>query len=79
LIFVQIPKGFVEPLTCNKAKCNNEAANKTSGNKKCNTKNLFKVGLSTLNPPHNQLTIYLPIIGKAPKILVITVAPQRLI
>jgi hypothetical protein len=74
-----MPKGLVEPLTCSRAKCNTEIANKLKGNKKCNTKNRFSVGLSTLKPPHNQLTIYFPIMGKAPKILVMTVAPHKLI
>jgi hypothetical protein len=74
-----MPNGFVDPLTCNRAKCNNDTPNNTKGNKKCKTKKRFNVGLSTLKPPHNQLTIYFPIIGNAPKIFVITVAPQRLI
>jgi len=68
---------LVEPLICNKVICNNDIAAKTKGNKKCNTKNLFNVGLSTEKPPHNQLTIYLPTMGKAPNKLVITVAPHK--
>jgi hypothetical protein len=64
---------------CNKAICKIDSANKIKGNKKCKTKKRFSVGLSTLNPPHNQLTIYFPIIGKAPKMFVITVAPHKLI
>jgi len=78
-IFKQTPIGFVEPFICNTVKCNNERTIKINGNKKWITKNLFSVGLSTLKPPHNQLTIYLPIIGKAPSIFVITVAPHKLI
>ena len=54
-------------------------ANKLKGNKKWSTKNRFNVGLSTEKPPHNQLTIYSPTIGKAPNRLVITVAPHKLI
>jgi len=37
------------------------------------------VALSTENPPHNNVTILSPIIGKAVKKLVITVAAQKLI
>jgi hypothetical protein len=37
------------------------------------------VALSTLKPPHNKVTIFVPIIGKAVKKLVITVAAQKLI
>jgi hypothetical protein len=40
---------------------------------------MFKVGLPTLNPPHNHWTISSPIIGIADTKLVITVAPQKLI
>jgi hypothetical protein len=40
-------------------------------------KNRTKVGLSTLNPPHNQITISDPIYGIAENKLVITVAPQN--
>jgi len=59
--------------------CNKEVAMIMSGNKKCKTKKRFNVGLSNEKPPHNQLTINLPIIGKAPNKLVITVAPHKLI
>jgi hypothetical protein len=52
---------------------------KIKGKIKCKTKNRFKVGLSTENPPHNQITKSFPTIGNAPKRFVITVAPQRLI
>ena len=78
-IFAHIPKGFVEPFECNKTKWTKPNAKRTKGNKKCKTKNLFKVGLSTEKPPHNQLTMYSPTIGKAPNKLVITVAPHKLI
>jgi hypothetical protein len=64
---------------CNKDKCNIEIASKLSGIRKCSIKKRFIVGLSTLKPPQSQLTIYLPKIGKAPKIFVITVAPHKLI
>jgi hypothetical protein len=37
------------------------------------------VALSTLKPPHNNVTILSPIIGKAVKKFVITVAAQKLI
>jgi hypothetical protein len=66
-------------LICKRAICSNDITIRINGNKKCKTKNLFNVGLSTEKPPHNQLTIKSPIIGKAPNKLVITVAPQRLI
>jgi hypothetical protein len=59
--------------------CNTDKAAIAKGNKKCNIKNLFKVGLSTENPPHNKITRLSPIIGIVPNKLVITVAPQRLI
>ena len=52
---------------------------KIKGKTKCKTKNRFKVGLSTEKPPHNQITKSFPTIGNAPKRLVITVAPHRLI
>jgi len=42
-------------------------------------KNLFKVALSTENPPHNHSTIAGPAKGIAENKLVITVAPQKLI
>jgi hypothetical protein len=48
-----------------------------NGNKKCKLKNLFKVALSTLNPPQINSTTSLPIHGIADNILVITVAPQN--
>lgn len=51
--------------------------NKTKGNKKCKTKNRFKVALLIANPPHINVTIYLPINGIAENKLVITVAPQN--
>jgi hypothetical protein len=76
-IFTEIPNGLVDPFICNKTKCNKDKATKTKGNKKCNTKNLFNVGLSTEKPPHSQATKYLPIHGKAPNKLVITVAPHK--
>jgi hypothetical protein len=78
-ILEQIPNEFVEPLICNKIICNVDKTNKTKGIIKCRIKNLFNVGLSTENPPQSQFTIYLPIIGKAPNKLVITVAPHKLI
>jgi hypothetical protein len=52
---------------------------KIKGKTKCKTKNRFKVGLSTENPPHNQRTKSFPTIGNAPKRFVITVAPHKLI
>jgi hypothetical protein len=51
----------------------------TNGSRKCNPKKRFKVGLSTENPPHNQLAISSPTNGMALNKLVITVAPQKLI
>jgi len=51
-------------------------AAKIKGIKKCKAKNLFSVGLSTLNPPHSHCTIGSPINGTAETKLVITVAPQ---
>jgi hypothetical protein len=49
------------------------------GNKKCNIKNLFKVGSLTEKPPQIQSTKCEPIDGIDPSKFVITVAPQRLI
>jgi len=77
--FAQIPSGLVDPLSCNKTKCKIDTAANIKGNKKCITKKRFKVGLSTEKPPHNQDTILLPTIGKAPRRLVITVAAHKLI
>jgi len=48
----------------------------TNGNRKCNPKNRVRVGLPTANPPHTQITIFLPKIGIAETRLVITVAAQ---
>ena len=51
----------------------------TKGKTKCREKNLFRVELSTENPPHNHVTILSPTNGIAENKLVITVAPQKLI
>jgi len=42
-------------------------------------KNRLSVGLHMANPPHSHSTIVIPIYGIAEKILVITVAAQKLI
>jgi len=56
--------------------CTIDTTAKIKGNKKCNIKKRFKVGLSTEKPPHNKTTKLSPIIGIVPNKLVITVAPQ---
>lgn len=47
------------------------------GSRKWNEKNRFRVGLLTLNPPHNHWVIFDPKIGIVDRRLVITVAPHR--
>jgi hypothetical protein len=57
--------------------CINTKAAKTKGNTKCKAKNLFKVALLTLKPPHINSTTSCPIQGIALIRLVITVAPHK--
>ena len=73
------PNGLLDPSLCKSAKCTKLKAAITNGKKKCKLKNLFKVALLTVNPPHNQSTIEWPTTGTAVTKLVITVAPQKLI
>jgi hypothetical protein len=49
------------------------------GIKKCKVKNLLKVALPTLNPPHNQLALASPNRNITVRKFVITVAAQKLI
>jgi hypothetical protein len=72
------PNGLPEPaLSCNAIKCIKANAANTNGNTKCSAKNLFKVALLTLNPPHRNSTISCPIHGIALIRFVITVAPHN--
>jgi len=66
-------------MRCKKTKCRATTAINTNGNKKCNAKNRFNVGLSTEKPPQSQNAISWPISGMALNKFVITVAPQKLI
>jgi hypothetical protein len=69
----------LDPFSCSKAKCNAAKPAIAKGKKKCRLNNLFNVGLSTENPPHNHCTIEGPTLGIADTRFVITVAPQKLI
>lgn len=71
------PRGLFEPVVCSKSKCMPTKNLTINGNRKWNPKKRFKVGLSTANPPHNQVTMSPPTRGIAEKSLVITVAPQK--
>lgn len=75
-MFPVIPSGFDDPCTCNAMKCIHTKAANINGSRKCNAKNLWIVGLLTLNPPHINGTMSSPINGIADNRFVITVAPQ---
>ena len=71
------PKGLLDPVWCKNKRWIIENAATTKGNKKWRPKNRVKVGFSTLNPPHNQITIISPNRGIAENRLGNTVAPQN--
>ena len=77
LPFTSIPIGLLDPNLCNAIRCNITTPTITNGNTKCKLKNLLSVALSTLNPPHNQVTIFSPTSGIAENKFVITVAPKN--
>ena len=81
LSFILGDKGFDEPIPIERSnkKCQADKAEMGKGIKKCKVKNLLKVALPTLNPPHNHWAPRSPTIEITVKIFVITVAAQKLI
>ena len=73
------PIGLLEPSLCKRAKWTRLKPAIKNGKTKWMLKNLFKVGLLTVKPPQSHCTIYFPAIGIAVTMLVMTVAPQKLI
>lgn len=76
-LFMEIFKGFDDPVVCKVSMWIRVIAVITNGNKKWSEKNRVKVGPLTENPPHNHLTIMFPQIGMADNKLVMTVAAQK--
>ena len=75
-IFIDNPKGFLDPFSWSKKIWIITMADNKNGIKKCNIKKRVKVPWPIENPPHSQSTMSWPINGIAEAKLVITVAPQ---
>ena len=79
LDFTFTPVGLLFPGTCSAQMCRPTTPAIMNGSRKCSEKKRFSVALSTANPPHSQVVIASPTIGRAPNRLVITTAPWKLI
>lgn len=76
-MFVWIPRGLLDPVSCKNKKCTPTKALTIKGNKKWKAKNRVRVALSTENPPQSHFTTSSPINGIDEIKFVITVAPQN--
>jgi len=74
-----MPSGLLDPVSCNIIKCSSINNRIIKSNRKCSTKNRFKVGPDMVNPPHSHSTRNSPRKGIAENMFVITVAAQKLI
>jgi len=76
-LFIEIFRGFDDPVVWRVIIWIRAIAAIKNGNKKWREKNRVKVGPLTENPPHSHFTIISPQIGIADNKLVITVAAQK--
>ena len=81
LSFVLWDKGFDEPSSVEWSNniCQADKSEIGKGISKCKVKNLLKLALPTLNPPHNHWAPGSPRVEITVRKLVITVAAQKLI
>ena len=81
LSFLGSDKGFDEPTSVEWSNniCQADKSKMRKGISKCKVKNLVKLALPTLNPPHNHWALGSPSVEITVRKFVITVAAQKLI
>lgn len=75
-MFIDKPKGLLDPFSCKKKIWKTTKADKIKGMRKWSIKNRVKVPWPIEKPPQSHITIWFPTSGMAEARLVITVAPQ---
>lgn len=76
-LFVEVPVGFFDPVSCSVIRCMITRIVMIIGSRKCRARNRVRVGCDTENPPHIHSTMVFPMYGIADMKFVITVAPQK--
>lgn len=59
-MFIEVPKGFEEPVSWRRVMWIITSKEIIKGIIKCNAKKRVKVGLSTENPPHSHWVMFIP-------------------